>query len=122
MYTLDDWHRAFQRAKKDNEGIQPGTKVCIDSDKPQLYGWCAGEEGVVREVYNDQSMVDLPFGKDGQSTYGVLVSNEHLTLIDVATPPPVPTACQHERKYLNIISANLKFYVCPDCGKDLGDE
>jgi len=34
-------------------------------------------------------------------------------------PPPIP--CTHPNKYKNIISANLKFWACPDCGDDLGD-
>ena len=34
------------------------------------------------------------------------------------TPPPTPEEkkqCKHDRSYLNVISTNLKFYVCPDC-------
>ena len=31
------------------------------------------------------------------------------------------TICQHENKYINSIGANCKFWVCPDCGADLGD-
>lgn len=27
-------------------------------------------------------------------------------------------ACNHENKYLNVISRTLKFWYCPDCGKD----
>jgi len=30
------------------------------------------------------------------------------------TPP-----CHHPDKYLNVLSANLKFWVCPDCKKEL---
>ena len=29
--------------------------------------------------------------------------------------------CTHPNKYKNIISANMKFWVCPDCKEDLGD-
>lgn len=29
--------------------------------------------------------------------------------------------CQHKNKYLNILSVNMKFWVCKDCGKDLGN-
>lgn len=29
--------------------------------------------------------------------------------------------CSHPNKYINHISANLKFMVCPDCKMDLGD-
>lgn len=38
-----------------------------------------------------------------------------------AEPPPVPEPCLHPNKYKNIISSNLKFWVCPDCKADLGD-
>jgi len=31
------------------------------------------------------------------------------------------TICLHRNKYKNIISAQLQFWVCPDCGADLGD-
>ena len=29
--------------------------------------------------------------------------------------------CRHEKKYINVLSNTLKFWVCPECGKDLGD-
>lgn len=29
--------------------------------------------------------------------------------------------CTHPNKYKNVLSANLSFWVCPDCKKDLGD-
>ena len=29
--------------------------------------------------------------------------------------------CTHPRKYKNIISKSLKFWVCPDCKEHLGD-
>jgi len=29
--------------------------------------------------------------------------------------------CKHENRYINKISANLAFWYCPDCKKDLGD-
>lgn len=29
--------------------------------------------------------------------------------------------CTHPNKYKNIISNNLRFWACPDCGADLGD-
>jgi hypothetical protein len=28
--------------------------------------------------------------------------------------------CTHSKKYINFISKNLKFWVCPTCKKDLG--
>jgi hypothetical protein len=34
--------------------------------------------------------------------------------------PSVPV-CSHPNKYKNIISANMQFWYCPDCGSDLGD-
>lgn len=35
--------------------------------------------------------------------------------------PPVPTQCNHNNKYKNVISSNLAFWYCPDCKTDLGD-
>lgn len=37
------------------------------------------------------------------------------------TGKPVSNDCKHTNKYKNIISNNLKFWCCRDCGKDLGD-
>lgn len=31
------------------------------------------------------------------------------------------TTCSHSNKYFNVLSASLKFWVCPDCKRDLGD-
>jgi hypothetical protein len=38
-------------------------------------------------------------------------------------PPPIPkkSLCEHKNKKKVIVSANLKFWVCEDCKKDLGD-
>lgn len=38
-------------------------------------------------------------------------------------PPPIPkkAKCKHENKKKVIISANLKYWFCPDCKADLGD-
>jgi hypothetical protein len=30
--------------------------------------------------------------------------------------------CKHPDKYFNVLSANLKYWVCPDCKKDLGEK
>ena len=30
-------------------------------------------------------------------------------------------SCSHSKKYVNVVSSTLKFWVCPDCKKDLGD-
>jgi len=31
------------------------------------------------------------------------------------------TRCNHNKKYINSVSASLKFWYCPDCKTDLGD-
>ena len=36
--------------------------------------------------------------------------------------PPIPTMCNHSNAYENVISANLKFWVCPDCKKELNGD
>lgn len=34
----------------------------------------------------------------------------------------VEVLCKHPAKYFNVLSANLKYWVCPDCKKDLGEK
>ena len=33
----------------------------------------------------------------------------------------IDNTCKHANKYRNIYSKTLKFWVCKDCGEDLGD-
>jgi hypothetical protein len=33
--------------------------------------------------------------------------------------PKAPKVCTHPKKYLNVISAGLKFWCCPDCKKEI---
>lgn len=50
-----------------------------------------------------------------------IYTRDHLQVL----PEPIVKAskpiCNHNKKYKNVVSANLKFWYCPDCGKDLGD-
>ena len=46
------------------------------------------------------------------------VKADHFPDIDIDDKPQ---QCQHLNRYKNIISANLKFWCCSDCGADLGD-
>lgn len=40
--------------------------------------------------------------------------------IQVSQKEPTTTACRHENKYVNQ-AGGIKFWVCPNCKKDLGD-
>lgn len=51
---------------------------------------------------------------------------EHELTYPSDTPPPVPssselkiTKCDHKRAYENVISVNLRFWVCPDCKQEI---
>ena len=42
-----------------------------------------------------------------------------LTGIEDSVNIEIEEECKHEKKYLNIISNNLKFWCCPKCKKEL---
>ena len=50
-------------------------------------------------------------------------NDKHGRVTNVNRDQPVLESkeCKHEDKYKNIVSANLRFWSCVDCGKDLGD-
>ena len=47
----------------------------------------------------------------------ITVSKEQLTKMEKSEINK-EDICSHKDKYLNVLSINLKFYVCPKCGKD----
>jgi hypothetical protein len=110
-----------------------GQKVEELNGKTEFVGWYIGEFGygcgnpgsiadnltvssstylgrgftVTTQKYNseaDELLFELELALDGTPWHpGVQIS----------------TGCQHKKKYLNKISANLQFWVCPDCKQEI---
>lgn len=59
-------------------------------------------------------MVDL---EDLYSDWGYVVRSSD----DENKKDEKKSECKHPNAYVNVISKNLKFKVCPDCKEDLGD-
>jgi hypothetical protein len=49
--------------------------------------------------------------------YTVLKSN--LSKEEAFYTKPAESYCAHPKKYLNVITNSLQFYVCPDCKKEV---
>ena len=74
--------------------------------------WYTAKEG----IYN----VELDKEKGCEKEILVLYESQ-MELIKEEVSKVENQICFHPNKYMNEVSANLKFWVCPDCKKDLGD-
>lgn len=100
--------------------LKVGDKVIIRKDeKTESYfsKKYTGTEAIIEHIYTNDTVSVICFdGKEFLSHIDYFDKKIQERKIDNSTKK-----CEHKKKYKNRISARIAFWVCPDCGKDLGD-
>jgi hypothetical protein len=117
------------------DNIKKAFKVSIDS----TFSWSpsSAEEVTEKELWDIYttlqtfpiSWLDLMYRLDthGSYSYTDYLNNYNYTFTKIEPEKVMefessrPGFCRHDKKFINNISRNLKFWYCPDCKKDLGD-
>ena len=84
------------------------------------------KNGTIEKVYDEDTYIS------GQTEYRIKLDDEiHTAIVGESDLKLVSNKiddflnkdeeCKHENKYINQLSSTMKFWVCKDCKKDLGD-
>lgn len=106
MMTTNDLHQIMSKLGHENymfDVCEPGTLKISTPENP-----------TPEQIMTLQSMVAAPFKVEWNK------QSANVNFIPVKVEV-AKTNCPHNRRYKNIVSANLKFWSCSDCGADLGD-
>lgn len=104
-----------------------GDKVVIKPEAKPYFGNYTGTDALVVNIISDDVVEIETYDKKkyiSHNSYITLYDDYYKQETQIEMDLDFGTAdleCKHENKYKNIISANLKFYICKDCGADLGD-
>lgn len=115
IWVSKEWEREYGMFSHTKEYIVKNPYGYEEEMSPnELWQWFLYNQP---DAFNWFSFVDK-IKDDGELklSNGVLIRYTGLRQTDSSS-----ISCKHSNKYINVVSATLKFWVCPDCKKDLGD-
>lgn len=124
--TFDDTHKKYIIIESNDDEVLVTKQQLYEFYIFNTHGITQPFEDMVRMLDQGQVVTgeDTEFDWDmGCTVYkGVLKikATSGLPKGAILAPPVIKTGCSHPNKYINTAGFS-KFWVCPDCKKDLGD-